>query len=296
MEALLSHCAALDVHKATVQVCRITPDTNSKLIIEERKLATFTSDLLLLRDWLKEGGVTHVAMESTGDYWKPIYNILEGYFELLLVNPQHIKAVPGRKTDVKDARWLAQLLQHGLVRPSFVPDAQQRALRDLTRTRTTLVQERARLVNRVQKILEDANIKLSCVATDVMGVSSRQILTALIQGQSDPLELAQRARGRLRNKMAELEAALQGQVKAHHALILSEFLCQIDSLEASIERLDAAIEEASAPYKEALVLLDSIPGVGQRTAEVILSEIGTDMKAPNKHSCRKGPRSPASGL
>jgi transposase len=277
MEPLLTHCAALDVHKANVQVCCISPDALGKPQIQERKFPTFTQDLLALRDWLQQAQVTHVAMESTGDYWKPIYNILEGHFELLLVNPHHVKNVPGRKTDVNDARWLAQLLQHGLVKPSFVPPAQQRALRDLTRTRTSLVEDKNRLVNRIQKTLEDANIKLACVASDVVGVSGQAILRALIAGQDDPHELAQLARGRMRSKMTELEAALKGYLKAHHALILSELLCQIDCLEASIERLDEAIEEASAPFREAVVLLDSIPGIGQITAQVILSEIGTDM-------------------
>ena len=180
MEPWLTHCAALDVHKATVQACRITPDANGKPVSEERKFTTFTSDLLALRDWLKEAGITHVALESTGSYWRPIYNLLEGYFELLLVNPNHVKNVPGRKTDVKDARWLVQLLQHGLLRASFVPPEQQRALRDMTRTRTSLVEEKNRLVNRIQKTLEDANIKLACVASDVVGVSGRQMLAALI--------------------------------------------------------------------------------------------------------------------
>ena len=287
MEPLLTHCAALDVYKATVQVCCISPDTAGNPQIQERKFPTFTQDLLALRDWLKEAQVTHVAMESTGDYWKPIYNILEGHFELLLVNPHHVKNVPGRKTDVNDARWLAQLLQHGLIKPSFVPPAQQRALRDLTRTRTSLVEDKNRLVNRIQKTLEDANIKLACVASDVVGVSGQAILRALIGGQKDPQELAQLARGRMRSKLTELEAALRGYLQAHHALILSELLCQIDSLEASIERLDEAIEGASAPFRDAVVLLDSIPGVGQTTAQVILSEIGTDMSrfASAAHLC-----------
>jgi len=277
MEVLLTHCAALDVHKASVQVCCITPGTKGKPFVEERKVSTFTADLLALRDWLKEAQVTHVALESTGSYWRPIYNILECHFELLLVNPNHVKNVPGRKTDVNDARWLAQLLQHGLIRPSFVPPASQRALRDLTRTRTSLVEDKNRLVNRIQKTLEDANIKLACVASNVVGVSGQAILRALIGGEFDPHELAQLACGRMRSKMAQLEEALLGYLKPYHALILSEFLCQIDSLEASIERLETAIEEACAPFREAVVLLDDIPGIGQTTAQVILSEIGADM-------------------
>jgi transposase len=277
MEVLLTHCAALDVHKASVQACRITPDADGKPGIEERKFTTFTKDIIALRDWLQEASITHVALESTGSFWRPIYNLLEGHFELLLVNPHHVKNVPGRKTDVKDARWLVQLLQHGLVRPSFVPPEKQRALRDLTRTRTSFVEEKTRLVNRIQKTLEDANIKLSCVASDVVGVSGRAMLSALIGGEQDPVGLAQLARGRMRSKTAELEAALLGHVKPHHALILTQLLCQIDSVEASIERLEAAIEETSAPYREAVVLLDGIPGIGVVGARAILSEIGTDM-------------------
>lgn len=277
MEVLLTHCAALDVHKASIQVCCLTPDANGKSVLQERKFTTFTAEIIALRDWLKEAEVTHVALESTGSYWRPIYNLLEGHFELLLVNPHHVKNVPGRKTDVKDARWLVQLLQHGLVRPSFIPPETQRALRDLTRTRTSFVDEKTRLINRIQKTLEDANIKLSCVASDVVGVSGRAMLSALIGGERDPLRLAELAKGRMRSKLAELEAALLGHVKPHHALILAELLCQIDSVEASIERLETAIEEGSAPYREAVVFLDGVPGIGVTGARTILSEIGTDM-------------------
>jgi transposase len=277
MEPCLTHCAALDVHKATIQACRISPDATGKPLQEQRQFTTFTADLLALRDWLQEAQITHVALESTGSYWRPIYNLLEGHFQLLLVNPHHVKNVPGRKTDVNEARWLAQLLQHGLLKPSFVPPQQQRVLRDLTRTRTSLVEEQNRLVNRIQKTLEDANIKLACVASDVVGVCGRAILGALIGGQNDPGELAQLARGRMRSKITELEAALAGHLKPHHALILAELLCQIDSLDASIERLEAAIEEASAPFREAVVLLDGIPGIARTGAHAILAEIGTDM-------------------
>jgi transposase len=230
-----------------------------------------------LRDWLKAAHITHVALESTGSYWRPIYNLLEGHFELLLVNPNHIKNVPGRKTDVKDARWLSQLLQHGLIQPSFVPPQEQRALRDLTRMRTSLVEDQNRLVNRIQKTLEDANIQLSCVASDVMGVSGRAILSALIGGQNDPAQLAQLACGRMRSKIGELETALAGHLKPHHVVILAELLCQSDSLDASIERIETAIEERCAPYREAIVLLDSVPGIAETGARMILSEIGVDM-------------------
>ena len=287
MQTLLTHCAALDVHKANVQVCRLTLDGSGNPLVEERQFATYTKDLLALRDWLEAAGVTHVAMESTGSYWRPIYNLLEGHFELLLVNPRHVKNVPGRKTDVNDARWLAQLLQHGLLKASFVAPEQQRILQDLTRTPTSLVEEQNRLVNRIQKTLEDANIKLACVASDVVGVSGRQILAALLGGERDPSGLAQLARGRMRSKIADLEVALQGHLKAHHALILTELLCQIDSLDASIERLEAAIEERMAPYREVVVLLDGIPGIAQTTAHVILAEIGADMSrfATASHLC-----------
>ena len=277
MDTLLTHCAGLDIHKANVQACRLIQDENGRTLMEEREFSTFTGDLIVLRDWLEAAGVTHVAMESTGSYWRPIFNILEAHFELLLVNPRHVKNVPGRKTDVNDARWLAQLLQHGLLKPSFVPPEQQRILQDLTRMRTSLVEEQNRLVNRIQKTLEDANIKLACIASDVMGVSGRQILAALLRGERDGAELAQLARGRMRSKIAELEAALLGHLKPHHALILTELLCQIDSLDASIGRLEAAIEERMAPFREAVVLLDGIPGIAETTAHVILSEIGTDM-------------------
>jgi transposase len=219
METLLTHCAALDVHKAMVQVCCLTPDHDGNGVVQERQFSTYTNDLIALRDWLREAKVTHVAMESTGSYWRPIYNILEGHFELLLVNPRHVKNVPGRKTDVNDARWLAQLLQHGLLKPSFVPPEQQRILQDLTRIRTSLVEEQNRLVNRIQKTLEDANIKLACVASDVVGISGRQILAALLGGERDPAGLAQLARGRMRSKIADLEVALQGHLKPHHALM-----------------------------------------------------------------------------
>jgi transposase len=277
MEVLLTHCAALDVHKASIQACRLTPDANGKPVLQERKFTTFTAQIIALRDWLKEAEVTHVALESTGSYWRPIYNLLEGHFELLLVNLHHVKNVPGRKTDVKEARWLVQLLQHGLVRPSFIPPEKQRALRDLTRTRTSFVDEKTRLINRIQKTLEDANIKLACVASDVVGVSGRAMLSALIGGERDPLRLAELAKGRMRSKLTELEAALSGHVKPHPALILTELLCQIDSVEASLEGLETAIEEASAPYREAVVFLDGTPGIGVRGARTILSEIGIDM-------------------
>ncbi len=277
MDVLYTHCAGLDVHKKSVVACLITPDPHGGWHKELRSFGTMTADLLALSDWLQAQSVTHVAMESTGVYWKPIFNILEGNLEVLLVNAQHIKAVPGRKTDVKDAEWIADLLQHGLVRGSFIPPVAQRDLRDLTRTRSSLVRERVNLVNRVQKTLEGANIKLASVATNVMGVSGRAILAALIDGHSDPTAMAELSKGRLRQKRTELARALEGRVQPHHRFILTELLAQIDSLDETIEHFDQAIEQYVSPFEEAVVLLDTIPGVGRETAELIVSEIGTDM-------------------
>jgi len=280
MDVIYTCCAGLDVHKKTVVACRLSRDAKGQALRETRTFSTMTCDLLKLSDWLQEGHCTHVAMESTGEYWKPVYNLLEAHFELLLVNAKHVKAVPGRKTDVNDAQWLAGLLQHGLLRASFVPPAPQRALRALTRARSSFVRERATLCNRVQKTLEDTNIKLAAVATDVLGVSGRAMLAALLAGQSDAAALADLAKGRLRQKREQLEQALSGRVQGHHRLILSELLCQIDSLEESIARLDTAIEKectAHAPFEQAVVLLDTIPGVARTMAQMIVSEIGTDM-------------------
>ena len=277
MDLINTHCAGLDVHKRTVVACRLTQDAQGVKQRETRTFGTMTQDLLVLSDWLAEVGVKKVAMESTGEYWKPIYNILEENFELLLVNARHIKAVPGRKTDVKDAEWIADLLQHGLLRASFVPPPAQRGLRDLCRHRSNFIRERATLVNRVQKVLEGGNIKLSSVATDVLGVSGRAMLDAIVAGQTDSAVMAELAKGRLRDKRDQLEQALHGRVLAHHRFILSELLCQIDSLDETIARFNAEIEAACTPFEEAVVHLDTIPGVARATAELIVSEIGTDM-------------------
>src|SRR5207249_8697532 len=224
MQIVHTHCAGLDVHKKTVVVwCRIvSPDGTSTTHI--RTFSTMTAGLLALVDWLLSLGITHVAMESTGEFWKPLYNLLEGNFTVLVVNAQQIKHVPGRKTDVKGAEWIAELLAHGLLRASFVPPAPQRALRDLTRQRTHLVQERASVVNRMQKVLEWANIKLASVVTDITGVSARAMLQALVDGQTDVTVLAQLAKGRLRSKLAELEQALAGTLEPHHAFVISQHL------------------------------------------------------------------------
>lgn len=277
MEVVYSRCAGLDVHKKTVVACVLVSEAGTKVKKEIRTFGTMTADLLTLLDWLQAYSVTHVAMESTGEYWRPIYNILEGNVEAWLINAQHIKAVSGRKTDVKDAEWIADLLRHGLVRPSFIPPVAVRDLRDLTRHRSNFVRERATLVNRVQKTLESANIKLASVATDVMGVSGRAILAAVLSGQSDGVTLAEMAKGRLRTKREELARALTGRVKAHHRFVLTELLCQIEALEETIEHFDREIETYCVPFQEAIPLLDTIPGVAQTTAELIVSEIGTDM-------------------
>jgi transposase len=277
MQVLYTHCAGLDVHKKTVVACLLTPTPRGSWQHEVRSFSTMTRDLLALSDWLLEAGCTHVAMESTGEYWKPVFNILEAHFEVLLANAQHIKAVPGRKTDVKDAQWIAELLQHGLLRASFIPPVAQRELRELTRHRTTFVRERATLVNRVQKVLESANIKLAAVATDVLGVSGRAMLQALIAGETDTGAMAELAKGRLREKREQLLQALEGRVQAHHRFVLTELLGQIDSLEDTIARFAQQIEAYRAPFAEAVELLDTIPGVGQETAEVIVAEMGADM-------------------
>jgi transposase len=236
-----------------------------------------TRGLLEMGDWLQAAGCTHIAMESTGSFWKPVYNLLEGSFALMLVNAQHLKAVPGRKTDVKDAEWIADLLRHGLLRPSFIPSRADRELRELTRYRTTLVQERASEVNRVQKVLEGANIKLASVASNVLGVSGRAMLEALVAGNEDPQELASLARGRLREKRLALEEALAGRVGAHQRFLLGVQLAHIDQLDATIEALGDEIEARLSAFNDAADRLMTIPGVGLRTAQVLLAEAGTDM-------------------
>ena len=277
MDVLYPHCAGLDGHKKTVVACHLTRDTKGKEIFTKRTFKTMTADLLLLSDWLMARGVKQVAMESTGEYWKPVYNILEGHFHLVVANSQHVKNVPGRKTDANDAAWLAELHPHGLVRASFVPPAPQRDLRDLTRHRSNFIRERSNLIHRVHKTLESANIKLACVATDVMGVSGRAILDAIVAGQTEAVLMAELSRGRLRSKRAELEQALEGRVKRHPRFILGELLCQIEGLDETIARFDAQIEEACRPFAEAVERLDTIPGIGRVAAEATVAEIGADM-------------------
>jgi transposase len=278
MEILHPCCAGLDVHKKTVVACvrRIGPD--GQVHTQVRTFGTMTAELLQLADWLAAEGVRQVAMESTGVYWKPVYHLLEGRFELMLVNARHIKNVPGRKTDVKDAEWIAQLLQHGLLQPSFVPPPPIRELRDLTRQRAQLVHERATVVNRVHKVLEDANIKLASVVTDVLGTSGRALIAALMAGQTDPDPLAELARGSLRKKRPQLRRALEGRVTEHHRFLLRTLMRQEEQLEGLIAQYDARIDEVVVPFARAAARLRGVPGIGARAAEVIVAEIGVGME------------------
>jgi transposase len=277
MDVIHSNCAGLDVHKRTVVASVIVSVPGKKRYKETQTFGTTTAELLRMSDWLCKHQITHVAMESTGEYWKPVYNILEDNFELLLVNAQHIKAVPGRKTDVKDSEWIAELLRFGLLKASFVPPKGQRELRELTRARSTFVRERANLVNRIQKVLESANIKLASVLTDIEGVSGRAMLKAIIAGTASAEEMAQLAQGRLKAKREALAAALEGRVRPHHRFILEELLSQIESLDATLTKFDDRIKEYCRPFEAAVARLDTIPGVARETAEIIVAEIGIDM-------------------
>ena len=308
MQLVHTHCAGLDVHKKTVVACARIVQADGTRSSHVRTFPTTTAGLLALLDWLLSLGISHVAMESTGEFWKPLYNLLEGNLTILVVNAAHMKQVPGRKTDVKDAEWIAELLAHGLLRPSFVPPAPQRALRDLTRQRTNLVQERARVVNQMQKVLEWANIKLASVVTDVTGVSARAMLEALVAGVTDVTALAELAKGRLRTKRSELEQALRGTLAAHHAFMIAQHLSHLDFLDEQIAAFDQAVEtaisagpqpsdrdtpkseggECSTPegvldeagntsWLAARTLCDAVPGIGKRVAETIIAELGTDM-------------------
>jgi len=273
MEVLHERCCGLDVHKKSITACIIT--TEGK---EIRTFATMTRNLIELVDWVKSNRCSHVAMESTGDYWKPIYNLLEPEdLHPVLVNAQHIKAVPGRKTDVKDAEWIARLLRHGLVQGSFVPSREQRELREIVRYRRSIVEERAREVNRIQKVLEGGNIKLSSVASNILGVSARNMLEAMIKGEEDVVILADFAQKKLKTKKEELKLALDGRLAAHQLSMIEKQLGHIDYLDGLIKELDEEIEKRMLPFSKELKLLDTIPGVGRRTAEQILAEIGTDM-------------------
>ncbi|MCD9026593.1 IS110 family transposase [Cohnella silvisoli] len=274
MDVLIERCCGLDVHKKSITACIITPQGK-----EIQSFNTMTRNLIELIDWVKEKRCTHVAMESTGDYWKPIYNLLElEELQPMVVNAQHIKAVPGRKTtDVQDAEWIAKLLRHGLVRGSFIPNREQRELREIIRYRRSIIEERTREVNRLQKVLEGGNIKLSSVASNVLGVSGRNMLEAIINGESDTTVLAEFAQKKLKAKKDQLKLALEGRLGPHQLLMLEKQLSHIDQLNELITELDEEIEKRMIPFAEDLRLVDTIPGVGKRTAEQILAEIGTDM-------------------
>jgi transposase len=277
MDVLVERVAGLDVHKDTVVACVRTPGKGGRRNSEIHTFGTMTADLLALRDWLVAQGVTLVGMESTGVYWKPPFYVLEDAMECWLLNAQHLRNVPGRKTDVQDAEWIAQLVEHGLVRPSFVPPKPIRELRDLTRYRKAQIEERGREAQRLDKILQDAGLKLSSVASDVLGRSSRDMLDALVKGTRDPEVLADLARGKLRKKIPELERALTGRFSARHALIVSSILSKLDFLDELIQRLSAEIEVILRPFEEELVLLCTITGVERRCAECMIAEIGVDM-------------------
>ncbi len=277
MDAVYERCCGLDVHQKTVVACLLSGD-GKQTRKEIRTYRTMTDDLLAMADWLEAQGVSQIAMEATGVYWQPIWNLLEDRFTLLLANAAHIKAVPGRKTDVKDAEWIADLLRHGLLRASFVPDRPQRELRELTRYRTNLVRERSAEVNRVHKTLEGANIKLGAVASDVLGTSGRAMLQALIGGATDTRLVADLAKGRMRAKLPDLERSLHGRFGPHQRFLLARQLAHIDALDDLISQVTAEIAERLRPAEEPLTRLDTIPGVGRRTAEALLAELGTDMR------------------
>jgi len=274
MQVVHEVCCGLDVHKKSVTACVVWAAGRRR---QTRAFGTFTRDLLELGDWLRSCGATHVALESTGVYWKPVWNLLEGQFEVLLVNAQHIKAVPGRKTDQKDSEWIADLLQHGLLRPSFVPPTPTRELRDLTRYRASLAQEINRIANRIQKVLEDGNIKLASVATDTLGASGRAMLEAMVNGEQDSQRLAEMARGKLRNRIPELGRALEGRVTAHHRFLLRELLDHLYFVESKMLRIEQEIEERLGPFQSEVARLCTIPGVDRVTAWGLLAEIGLNM-------------------
>jgi transposase len=305
MEILYSNCAGLDVHKKTIKVCVLSHTSTGQHPKDIRTYGTTTEEILAMGDWLSEQECTHIACEATGVYWKPVFNLLEGRFTILVVNAQHIKAVPGRKTDTKDAEWIADLLQHGLLKASFIPSVPQRELRELTRYRTRLAEEKAREVNRVQKTLEDMNVKLGDVVSDIMGKASRMILRAMVDGVTEPSQLAALAVGRVHATQEQLEAALMGHITQHHRFLLGEHLTQIQHLEQAIARVTAEITRRCPPpdplkteeapsmlpseipqetdpplgdWSNAVERLQSIPGIGERAAIGILAEIGADMQ------------------
>jgi transposase len=277
MEVIIPRCAGLDVHKRSILACVRRLGSDGQVDHQVSAYGTTTGELVSLTDWLTAQGVTHVALESTGVFWKPVYNLLEPRFTTLVVNAQHIKQVPGRKTDVKDCQWIAQLLQHGLLRASVVPPPPIRQLRDLTRQRTQLIRQRATMANRLHKVLEDANIKLASEATDILGVSGRAMIRALIAGEQDPERLADLARRRLRAKTDLLIPALSGMVTDHHRFQLRGLMEQIERLDEGIEQLDDRVLEATTPFQAEVLRLMTVPGPGRGAAEVIIAEVGVDM-------------------
>lgn len=297
MQVSHSRCAGIDVHKKTVVVCCLVIDENTHSKREIRTYGTTTSELLSLSEWLSMQDITHVAMESTGEYWKPVYNLLESSCDVTVVNSSHVKQVPGRKTDVKDAEWIAELFSYGLLRGSLIPPLPQRDLRDLTRQRTTLIRERASVINRLQKVLEWANVKLASVVTDISGISARRMLKAMVEGNDSPEVLAALARGKLCRKQAELAQALTGRVREHHRFLIQTHLEHLEFLEAHIKqfdrRIEQLIEQQSQPdeptpvsdatlsqsfsWQQAMALLDTIPGVARQSAQLLLAEVGVDM-------------------
>jgi len=278
MDVLFERCCGLDVHKKLVVACVTITPPNGEPERTVHSFGTMTDDLLKLGDWLEACGVSHVAMESTGVYWQPIWNLLEDRFQLVLVNAQHVHQVPGHKTDVRDCEWLAELLRHGLLRGSFVPARPQRELRELVRYRTGLVRQRAQVTNRIQKTLESANVKLASVATNVIGVSGRAMLAGLARGETDPAALAQLARGRMQRKRLELEGALSGRMGPHQRFLLQEQLALVDSMDASIQRVNEEIARRLQPHTDVFERLDDIPGIGPRIIQIVLAEIGPDVR------------------
>ena len=284
METIIERCCGIDVHKKTIVACLITGQPQEKPKTTIKTFSTMTRDLLAFRDWLVSEGCTHVAMESTGVYWKPIFNILEDSMEVILANARSVKNVPGRKTDVKDCQWIAQLLRHGLIAGSFIPPKPIRELRDLTRYRQKLTQQKSSEINRLQKFLEDANIKLSSVASDITGVSAQEMIQHLIQEDMTSQEMAQLAKGRLRNKIEQLEQSLEGYLSNHHRLILRLSLQMIASYDEAIENLNTEIEKRMEPHREISQRLSTIPGVKKKTIESLIAEMGTDMSRFPSHA------------
>ncbi|MFZ0711099.1 MAG: IS110 family transposase [Terrimicrobiaceae bacterium] len=277
-------CAGLDVHKRIVVACVLKGAFGEEVTSKVKSFGTTTPELMEMIEWLKSCGATHVAMEATGNYWMPIYNLLEGHFELVVANAAHMKAVPGRKSDVQDAEWIAELLRHGLLRSSFIPSREQRDLRELTRHRSSLAGKRAQAANELQKSLESANIKLQSVVTDITGASSMEMLQELTNGKSNPKELAQLAKRRLRAKIPELEKALRGNLRRHHQMIIEQLLADIGLFAAQIAELDAYIENLLRQEQEIIDRLDDTPGINRRIAEIVIAEAGTDMnRFPNQY-------------